>query len=558
MNLKYSRYMRQLEQELRAHLYKADLDIPVSVYIKYSILSCIILSLLATLMISTFSFDPLTLFLIFILLFIAFFLISKNIPITIAKARAAEIESDLPIAIRSIGIQLNMKVPFEKAIENIANSNYKCSGEFRKAVNMIDSGTSIPDALRKIAERVDSQTVKKLVVQLIHVYLEGMDGTELKHSADELINAQRFKFKEFSAKLSFLSLMFIAVSSIAPTMYLAYLVVAGTYLETPTSASDIWFAFLFIFPLINIILILYIKYSTPPVLSNISEKFLSEREMIILNEQLKNFGFKLKFKQLMIYLSLLSLAAALILYLFIGGYSLVILALPLVVYFAMLWSVEKRANEIEQHLPDALLYAATLELGMPMEKIVENIGDAGYGPLSDEFKKAGRQIKIGISVSHALLNMKDRNNSLLLDRVISLLIQCYKTGRDVHKAIKETAEDIFELNMLKKEQASSLALQKYTILLGGGIFVPIIMSVILNIIYGIQPIDTNVASVKIREEILNVAYQAIQVYLVIYVLLSSLFVAMQEGRMRTFIGYFLLLLPVSLILFTFGKDFLTF
>ncbi|MCS7109565.1 MAG: hypothetical protein NZ903_02080, partial [Candidatus Micrarchaeota archaeon] len=147
---------------------------------------------------------------------------------------------------------------------------------------------------------------------------------------------------------------------------------------------------------------------------------------------------------------------------------------------------------------------------------------------------------------------------LLLDRVVSLLIQCYKTGRDVHQAIKETAEDIFELNMLKREQASSMALQKYTIILGGGIFVPIIMSVILNIIAGIQPLDTNPATLKIREELLNTSTQAMQVYLVIYVLLSSLFVAIQEGRIRTFIWYFLLMLPVSLILFNLGKDFIAF
>ncbi|MCS7109635.1 MAG: type II secretion system F family protein, partial [Candidatus Micrarchaeota archaeon] len=404
MKYSQSKYLQRLRQELKTYLYKADINISPGKYIKYSILGSIGVSLLLTFLISLLdpTFDIYFLSLIFLLLAIAAFLFFKRLPYLLAKARAADIESDLPIAIRSIGIQLNMKVPFEAALENIANSNYKCSIEFRKALNMIDGGASIPDALRQIAERVESRTVKKLMVQLIHVYLEGLDGTELKHSADELIDAQRFSFKEFSAKLSFLSLMFIAVSSIIPTMYLAYIVVSGTYLGTTTSPSDIWFTFLFVFPLINILLIVYIKYSTPPILSNISEKFLSKREEIMLDEILRNIHIKLKVKGLLLYSSLLAILLTISLYFVIGLFSLLFLLLPMVVYFILLWALERRANEIEQYLPDALLYAATLELGVPMEKIIENIGNAGYGALSDEFKKAERQINIGISINHAL------------------------------------------------------------------------------------------------------------------------------------------------------------
>ncbi|MEM3408070.1 MAG: type II secretion system F family protein [Candidatus Micrarchaeia archaeon] len=553
-------YFKSLEKEMVLDLYRADIEISPSKYLTYSFFFSIVLSTISTYFISTLStsFDYLSLGLIFFMLSTAYFLILKKLPSYIAKRRALEIESDLPIAIRSIGIQLNMKVPFETALENIANSNYKCSAEFKKVINMIDSGTSIPEALRQVTERVDSQTVKKLMVKLIHVYLEGMDGTELKHSADELIHAQRFKFKEFSAKLSFLSLMFIAFSSIAPTMFLAYIVVASTYLDMKTSPNDIWFTFVVLFPLINILLIVYIKSTTPTVLSNLSEKFLSKKEEIMLDEQLKNMKINLKFKTFIIYLFLISFLLTIIFYFEINYYSLLFLLLPLLIYFILLWLIEIRANEIEQHLPDALMYAATLELGVPMERIIENIANAGYKSLSDEFRKASRQIKVGISVNHALLNMKDRNSSLLLDRVISLLIQCYKTGRDVHKGIKETAEDIFELNMLKKEQASSLALQKYTILIGGCIFVPIILAVILNLISNIQPLNNDVTTLQNRNEILTVATNAAQVYIIIYVLLSSIFIAMQEGRLRTFIGYFIILLPLVIFLFNFGREFITF
>ena len=551
-----SKFLDDFKKELSISLSKADIDIDSSEYLKYAIFFSIIFGLVLSYLFLQFdqNLDILSLFVLFVVFFLLALLIAKRIPDILAKARAAQIESDLPIAIRSIGIQLNMKVPFETAIENIAKSNYKCSREFKKVINMIDSGTPMPDALRQIAEKIDSQIVKKLVVQLIHVYLEGLDGTELKHSADELIHSQRFKFKEFSAKLNFLSLMFIAVSSIVPTMYLAYIIVASIYLDTPASPSDVWLMFLFVFPIIDIILILYIKAITPSVLTNISDKFLSKKEQTMLKEELHNLGIKYSLKEFLLYLSVFSILLSFILYFYFEMYALAALFIPVVVYFILLWMIERKANEIEQHLPDALLHAATLEYGIPMEKIIENIANSGYHSLSNEFKKAERQIKVGISPVHSLMNMRDRNSSLLLDRVISLLIQCYKTGKDVHQAIKETAEDIFELNMLKKEQASSLALQKYTILIGGCVFVPIILSVILNIVSGIQPPTNDENLINLRNELISQSYLAVQSYLIIFILLSSIFVAFQEGRLRTFIGYFIIFLPIALFLFNISKE----
>ncbi len=548
-------YVSDLKRELSISLYKSDFPFSVSQYLRYISFGSVILGLLFSAFAQQIGyFDIISSIVLAAVLSLLFFLIFKRLPMKFAKSRAMRIESDLPIAIRSIGIQINMKVPFESALKNVADSNYQCSYEFKKVVNMVEGGATIPDSLRQMADRVDSQIVKKLIVQLIHVYLEGLDGSELKHSADELINSQRFRFKEFSAKLNFMSLMFIAVSAIAPTMYLAYVVVAGLYLDSPTSPSDIWFIFIFVFPVVEILLIFYIKYSTPSVLTNVSEPLFSKREILMLNEELRNLGLDVKFKDFIIAVSVVSSVVAISAAVFFSIYCLLILFIPVIVYLVLLWFIERRSNEIEQYLPDALLYAATLEFGIPMEKIIQNIGDSGYHSLSKEFKKAERQIKIGINPIHALLNMKDRNHSILLDRVISLLIQCYKTGKDVHHAIKETAEDIFELNMLTKEQASSLSLQKYTILVGGCIMVPIILSVILGIISGIQPPGQDATSLEFKNAVLSASFEAVQAYLVIYVLLASIFIAFQEGRLRTFIGYFILFLPITLFIFNVARD----
>lgn len=545
--------------DLRKDLHSADININITKYVKISILlslfSTVILTLFVMQIDTTLNFVEITL--IISIFFLFALLIAKRFPKTIARSRAMSIESDLPIAIRTIGIQLNMHVQFEDTLRNIASSNYRCSKEFRKVVKMIESGASIPDALRQMAKNIDSSTVKKMVVQLIRAYSEGLSGVDLKRQADELISTQRFRFKEFSARISFLSLMFIALACIAPTMFLAYGTISSLYLGSSLTPSDIWFVFLVVFPLVNAALIFYIKLRTPPTLTNIKENLFSKKERHIMESQLHALGIKSQFIHFFVVLWAVSIAiVAACIY---GGFfaGIIFIMFPVVVYFLLLMLAELKDKEIEDYLPDALLYASMMEYGVPMEKIIDNIASSGYKKLSDEFAIASRQIRAGTGVLQAFEDMRARNNSMLLDRVITLLAQCYKTGKDVHVAIRETAEDIFELNIVAKEQSASLSMQKYTILIGGCILVPTILAIVINVVSSIEaPYTTTVsaASAVTGSLLLNAAADAVRAYLIIYVLLASFFVAYQEGRTRTFIGYAILFVPLVLLIFSFVRD----
>jgi len=550
---------RETVAELRKDLHSADIDISVRDYLRYAAVSCVFLAAVITAISSKVdaTLGTTDIVVIFSVSFMFCVLVAKRLPASLARSRAQDIESDLPIAIRTVGIQLNMHVPFENAIRNIASSNYRCSKEFRKVVKMIDGGATIPDTLRQMARRVESSIVKKMIIQLIRAYEEGLTGVDLKRQADELIATQRFKFKEFSARISFLSLMFIALSCIAPTMFLAYGVISSLYMGAPMSPSDIWLTFLFIFPALNAILILYIKMNTPKLLTTVREPLFSKKERCMLDLQLRSIGIRTDFARFMTLLSALSaIAAATSLF---AGFppGLLFLLLPLVVYFLLIILIERKSAEIENYLPDALLYASTMEYGVPMEKIISNIATSGYHSLSGEFAIASRQIHAGASIPHTFDDMRMRNSSMLLGRVLTMLNQCYKTGKDVHSAIRETAEDIFELNLLAKEQSSSLAMQKYTILVGGCILVPVILALVLNVISGIEAPYTSVISDQPsfdRAALIQTASDAIIAYLVIYVLMASLFVAYQEGRARTFAGYAIVFIPAVLLIFTFARE----
>jgi pilus assembly protein TadC len=355
--------------------------------------------------------------------------------------------------------------------------------------------------------------------------------------------------------LSFLGLLFIALACIAPTLFLAYGLVASMFLNVQISPGDVWMMFAVVFPTINILLILYIKLRTPEIVTETKESFLSEREKRLINAELRRIGINSRADHLFAILFFVSFMAAIWLAYFKIYVGILLLFMPVIIYFIILYLIDTRAKGIESYLPDALFQVGALEHGVPIERIIQNISKSGYGPLSEEFMMASRQISAGTDVESALSGISERNNSSILDRTIILLNQCYRIGKDVQTVIRETAEDVFGLVSLAKEQASILAMQRYTILIGGCIIIPIILAFVINIISGLDYNLISISSVSQvdRQAIINATIDSTQTYLVIYTLLASLFIAHQEGRTRKAVIYFVIFVVLALVLFNFTR-----
>ena len=547
-------------KDLNRTLISAGMSIAAKHYLQLAVLCSVCVALIAATLLFLSGESPIIIAAVTILAFGVSYLLGKRIPSILAKSRAEQIESDLPIALHSIAIQLNMRLPFELALENVADWGFQCSSEFSRALDEISHGASIPEALQAIGSRVDSTIVKKVVAQLVRAYEEGTGGNELKRLADELIGIQKLKLRSFGAQVSFLGLIFIAIACVAPTMYLVYAMVSSLYLGSKIDPSEIWLMFLVVFPAIVSTIILYIKLRTPRAIVGEGEKMFSKKEKFLIDSELERMGINLTLQTLLRYLLAASALLSTVLFVAVPAlipYNFALLLIPAAVYFILLYIVESRAKEIEDYLPDALFQIAAFEKGVPMERMITNISKSGYKSLSTEFTMAARQISAGASVSKALLAITKRTASKLLERAITLLNQCYRTGKDVQVAVRETAEDIFEMMMLNKEQASMLTMQRYTILFGGCIIIPVILAFVISIISGLGYQSVGSLS-KITEaqraDIIAVATNAIQYYLIIYVLLASLFISYQEGKARKFIVYFLVFTAVALTIFNIVKS----
>lgn len=234
---------------------------------------------------------------------------------------------------------------------------------------------------------------------------------------------------------------------------------------------------------------------------------------------------------------------------------LMVLFLPSVLFYFFLDFLKSgRQRAIEEELPNALFQIASFPKRTNMEKMFDSVASSDYGPLSEEFAKARKLVASGTSVPDALDSIRRNNSSLLLSRAISLLIESYRSGTDLSLALRDVAEDIFELQALVKESASSLSLQKYTLLAASGVLVPLILSMLLNVV-GSLDLSTSAAaseflsSTASRQSLVDIFPLAAQAYLVLLAAISSAFVGLQEADAKRAVLYFAALAPLTLLVF---------
>jgi pilus assembly protein TadC len=200
-------------------------------------------------------------FLVFAFSMILFF----NYPKTRKKRISKEIDRDLPYALTSIGSEMNINVPFEKTIENVANSGYgEVSKEFKKVLIDIKNGFSIQESLTNFSDRIDSSFVKRAVAIIITAYGKGgRSGDLLKKLADEYNSVAQAKLREYNGKVVLYSLIFIAFSAIIPAMFQTFVIIGSSFMVliiTPEMAFWIPAA---VFPVTNACILLIMRSKRP-------------------------------------------------------------------------------------------------------------------------------------------------------------------------------------------------------------------------------------------------------------------------------------------------------
>ena len=226
-------------------------------------------------------------------------------------------------------------------------------------------------------------------------------------------------------------------------------------------------------------------------------------------------------------------------------------------FFCQQYFFEKSKKEKENHVPDVLLTAASFPEGSSFEKIIDYIGKNDYGLLSVEFKKASLEIKKGNTVENALNSMKQRNKSRIIDRMACLLIQGYNAGGKTEKIFRETAEDLLETNAVLRERSSAMIVEKYTLLLAGGLIVPLVLGLIVSLVSKMNFSFTEISfglSAEQRKALFEAALFSNQAYLLEYSVIASAFASFQDNDKKNFLVYCAILAPLSFAVYSIAKS----
>ncbi len=183
------------------------------------------------------------------------------------KEYAKKIEAFLPLAVLELALLLEAGSDFDYAIKKIANGKYGLvSSKYKQLVEEMEKGKSLEEGIRKMNERHQSLSFERANAILKGVYYKGNKEQSikaLKMLGEEILSFQKIEAKEFGGKLIVYSLMFIAVSAIIPALFQSFLIAGTLVFKIDFAPIEVFLIIVLLFPLADILMLLYIKGKTP-------------------------------------------------------------------------------------------------------------------------------------------------------------------------------------------------------------------------------------------------------------------------------------------------------
>jgi Flp pilus assembly protein TadB len=199
--------------------------------------------------------------------FFAAFVLLLYYPTIKKKNYAKRVDAQLPFVLLNIAIELNLGIDFLRCLQHAAKQRGEAAAEFRKVIIAIErQGATVQDAMLQMAARVNSRMLNRSIVQLVAAFEQGAKqaaGEPIKKIAAEILSRQKIESKLFAGKLVVLSLLFIAVSAIVPALFQSFTIVGSMVLKTQFTAMQVFLIIVVLFPLLDLIVLFYIKSKTP-------------------------------------------------------------------------------------------------------------------------------------------------------------------------------------------------------------------------------------------------------------------------------------------------------
>lgn len=150
--------------------------------------------------------------------FILFKFFLKTPEVRIIRSRK-NIDAEITSAIRFFVLDLKADAPIFDALHNLAENFDEIGNYLKDIIIKTKLGSSLENALNEAAELVPSESFRIVLWQIINHMQTGSDITHtLEVIVDEIVEKQKIDFKKYGKKLNVLSLFYMIVAIILPTI----------------------------------------------------------------------------------------------------------------------------------------------------------------------------------------------------------------------------------------------------------------------------------------------------------------------------------------------------
>jgi archaeal flagellar protein FlaJ len=204
------------------------------------------------------------------------------------------------------------------------------------------------------------------------------------------------------------------------------------------------------------------------------------------------------------------------------------------IFLRVNFKVQERTAQIEKALPDFLqLVAANIRAGMTPYQAMKLSSREEFGPLKEEIDFATNKALGTENFLEAILEVRERVQSDVLNRALQLLTSSLKTGGHLAILLEELAVDVIENRELKEELATSTKTYSlfilFTVLVGS----PLLLAISINFLESIITIQDTTGQIEggiVSEVLITVPFFV--TVSIVFLVLTSFFSSMLMGVIK--------------------------
>lgn len=200
---------------------------------------------------------------IFIMVFIIYFFIIFFLYKIKTQNYNRQINKEIPFFLNNLANDLDKNISLKIALENRVDSSL-LGKQIKQVMHKVnDLGYSLSESL--ITVGIENNDLKRVFYQIEDILSTGSSNKAeaLRTLSSSIIEKHNYQIKNYSTKLSLLSLIYIVVSAIVPALFLMFLLVGSNFLEISFSPLTVIFIIVILFPIIDMFIFLTMKANLP-------------------------------------------------------------------------------------------------------------------------------------------------------------------------------------------------------------------------------------------------------------------------------------------------------